>query len=251
MSYKVKLNIFEGPLDLLLFLIKKERIDIYDIPIAKITGQYLEYLELMKLLDLDIAGEFLVMAATLMHIKSKMLLPPEENVLEEEEEDPRDELVKKLLEYKKYKEAASKLQEMYDKGKDLFLRKGAADRERVIADDGTGYFEANLFDLIGAFKKVLEGVPREAFHEAVKDKFTVRDKIHAIYHVLANEPKAHFTSLFKDARNKDEVIVTFLAILELIKLREIMVVQSEFFGEIEIIRNPALVKGEQEKDQEP
>jgi segregation and condensation protein A len=244
MSYKVKLNIFEGPLDLLLFLIKRERIDIYDIPIAKITQQYLEYLEVMKLLDLDIAGEFLVVAATLMHIKSKMLLPPDEkdDLLEEEEEDPREELVRRLLEYKKYKDAAARLQEMRDEHKNLFMHTGEGERERIITDGGEEYFEASLFDLIGAFNKVLQEVPKKTFHEAVKDKFTVRDKIHTIYHVLAKNPKTYFTSLFKDAKNKDEIIVTFLAILELIKLREIIIVQKEFFGEIEIIRNPELAK---------
>ena len=245
MAYKTKLNIFEGPLDLLLFLVKKEKIDIYDIPVAMITEQYLEYLEVMKMLDLDIAGEFLVMAATLMHIKSKMLLPPEEgDLLQEEEEDPREELVRRLLEYKKYKEAAAKLQEMYDENKRIFVHKGAGDKEKIVTDDGEEYFEASLFDLIGAFKKVLNEVPKRTFHEAIKDKFTVGDKIHTIYHILAKEAKVRFTSLFKDARNRDEIIVTFLAVLELIKLREIIVVQKDFFGEIEIIRNPELVKSE-------
>jgi segregation and condensation protein A len=239
MAYKTKLNIIEGPLDLLLFLVKREKIDIYDIPVAVITEQYLEYLEVMKMLDLDIAGEFLVMAATLMHIKSKMLLPPEEgDLLQEEEEDPREELVRRLLEYKKYKEAAAKLQEMYDENKRIF----AGDKEKIVTDDGEEYFEASLFDLIGAFKKVLNEVPKRTFHEAIKDKFTVGDKVHAIYHILAKEATVRFTSLFKDARNKDEIIVTFLAVLELIKLREIIVVQKDFFGEIEIIRNPEVVK---------
>ncbi len=129
MTYKVKLHIFDGPLDLLLFLIKKEKIEITDIPISSITEQYLEYLELMKMLDLDVAGEFLVMAATLMHIKSKMLLPPEEKEAEEaEEEDPREELVRKLLEYKKYKDAAQRLQQMKENAKEVFLRKGEGPR---------------------------------------------------------------------------------------------------------------------------
>jgi segregation and condensation protein A len=246
MAYKTKLSIFEGPLDLLLFLVKKEKIDIYDIPVAKITEQYLEYLELMQMLDLDIAGEFLVMAATLMHIKSKMLLPPEEEDLLQEEEDPREELVRRLLEYKKYKEAASKLQEMYDGNRKLFVHKGVGDKEKIVAEDGTEYFEASLFDLIGAFKKVLGKVPKEVFHETVKDKYTVGDKIHTIYHVLAKQAKVYFTSLFKDARNKDEIIVTFLAILELIKLREIIIVQKDFFEDIEIIRNPEVVKSERD-----
>ena len=242
MSYKVKLNIFEGPLDLLLFLIKREKIDIYDIPIAGITEQYLEYLKLMELLDLEIAGEFLVMAATLIHIKSKMLLPQDETDLEVEEEDPREELVRRLLEYKKYKEAASEMQRMQEEHKNVFLRKGAGNNGKVISDDGAEYFEASLFDLITAFRKVLKEVPREAFHRVVKNKFSVSDKIHEIYHMLAKQSKINFSTLFHTAGNKDEVIVIFLAILELVKMREILTVQKDFFKEIEIIRNPELVK---------
>ena len=242
MTYKVKLNIFEGPLDLLLFLIKREKIDIYDIPIANISQQYLEYLELMKLLDLEIAGEFLVMAATLIHIKSKMLLPPEEtDAEEEEEEDPREELVRRLLEYKKYKDAAAQLEEIHQAQSDTFLRKGAGSKEKVMSPDGMEYFEASLFDLITAFRKVLKEVSKEVFHKIIKNEFTVSDKIHQIYHVLSKKPKIYFSSLFGEAKNKDEMIVIFLAILELIKIREILVVQKDFFAEIEIMRNPELV----------
>ncbi|MFH1552047.1 MAG: segregation/condensation protein A [Candidatus Omnitrophota bacterium] len=243
MSYKVKLNIFEGPLDLLLFFIKREKIDIYDIPIASVTEQYLEYLKLMEMLDLEIAGEFLVMAATLMHIKSKMLLPQDESDPEaEEEEDPREELVRRLLEYKKYKDAAAQLQDKREAHKDIFFRKGTGGREKIISDDGMGYFEASLFDLITAFRKVLKEVPKEVFHKVIKNEFTVGDKIHQIYHMLAKQSKIYFFSLFKVARDKDEMIVIFLAVLELIKAREIFVVQKGFFEEIEIIRNPELVK---------
>ncbi len=241
MTYKVKLNFFEGPLDLLLFLIKKERIDIYDIPIARITEQYLAYLELMKLLDLSIAGEFLVMAATLMHIKSKMLLPPEEGQEEEELEDPREELVRKLLEYKKFKEASARLQEMRDETKGIFLRKGSGEKEKFFAGEEEGYFEASLFDLISAFRKVLKNIPKEKFHAVIKNKFSVSDKIHYIYHMLAGKPSISFLELFRAAASKDEIIATFLAILELMKLREIIAAQKTFFGEIEIIRNPELV----------
>jgi len=243
MAYKVKLNFFEGPLDLLLFLIKKDRIDIYDIPIAKITEQYLSYLELMKLLDLDIAGEFLVVAATLMHIKSRMLLPPEESELDEDEmEDPRDELVRKLLEYKKYKEAAFQLQEMRDRNRELFLRKGLGDRNSFIPGENDDYFEASLFDLINAFRKVLKGIPRETFHEVIKDKFTVSDKIHSIYHLLSRDNKILFSELFGSAGSKSEVVAIFLAVLELVKMKEIVVMQRGFFGEIEILRNPELAR---------
>ena len=243
MTYKVKLDIFAGPLDLLLFLIKRDKIDIYDIPIADITEQYLEYMELMQLLDLEIAGEFLVMAATLIHIKSKMLLPQDEEAPEEEEEeDPREELVRRLLEYKKYKEAASQLQQMREEHKNVFLRRGSGDKERIISDDGTEYFEASLFDLITAFRKVLKDIPKETFHEVIKDEFTVGEKIHHIYHILAKESKVLFSHLFKNAKNKNEIIAIFLAILELMKMREILVMQKDYFGEIEVIRNPELVQ---------
>ncbi|MGB2600586.1 MAG: segregation/condensation protein A [Candidatus Omnitrophota bacterium] len=245
MSYKVKLNIFEGPLDLLLFLIKRDKIDIYDIPIAKVTQQYLDYMDLMKMLDLEIAGEFLVMAATLIHIKSKMLLPPDETDEEvEEEEDPRDELVRRLLEYKKYKEAASHLQTMHEEHKSLFLRRGEGDKGKIVSDDGTEYFEASLFDLITAFRKILTTVPKKTFHKVIKNEFTVSDKIHEIYHILAKEPKMYFSSLFDKAEGKDEVIVIFLAILELIKMREVFVAQTGPFEDIEILRNPELVKND-------
>lgn len=243
MTYKVKLHIFDGPLDLLLFLIKKEKIEITDIPISSITEQYLEYLELMKMLDLDVAGEFLVMAATLMHIKSKMLLPPEEKEAEEaEEEDPREELVRKLLEYKKYKDAAQRLQQMKESAKEVFLRKGEGPRGKIFSEDGTEYFEASLFDLITSFRKALTDVPKEAFHQVVKNEFTVSDKIHTIYHMLAKEPKIYFSKLFSEAKSKNEVIVIFLAILELMKAREVLAVQKDLYGEIEVIRNPELVK---------
>ncbi|MBU0570977.1 MAG: segregation/condensation protein A [Candidatus Omnitrophica bacterium] len=243
MSYKVKLNFFEGPLDLLLFLIKKERIDVYDIPISRITEQYLAYMELLQLLDLDIAGEFLVMAATLMHIKSRMLLPPDESQEDEVgEEDPRDELVRKLLEYKKYKEAASCLQEMRDASKEIFLRTGKDGNEKIFAEENGDYFEASLFDLISAFRKVLKDIPKHTFHNVIKDKVTVADKIHAIYHILAEQEKVFFSALFTGAADKDEVIATFLAVLELIKMREVIVLQKGSFGEIEILRNPELAK---------
>ncbi|MFH1798552.1 MAG: segregation/condensation protein A [Candidatus Omnitrophota bacterium] len=241
MSYKVKLNIFEGPLDLLLFLIKKEKIDIYDIPIASVTDQYLEYMNLIKLLDLDIAGEFLVMAATLIHIKSKMLLPQDEVVEEEEERDPREELIERLLEYKKYKDAAEKLKDLKERNKDIFFRQVPPDKTSIIAEDGTEYFQASLFELITAFKGVLKKVQKKSVHRVTKNRFTVEDKIHAVYHIFAKQEKIYFLSLFQQAEDKDEAIVIFLAVLELIKRREVLIAQKGLFEEIEIIRNPELV----------
>jgi len=242
MSYKVKLEVFEGPLDLLLYLIKKEELDIYDIPVAKITDQYLEYLELMQLLDLNIAGEFLVMAATLMHIKSKMLLPPEQVEGEDkEEEDPRAELVRRLLEYKKFKEAAAELHSMESHQKHFFARVGITVPETKSPSEGE-YFEASLFDLITAFTKVLKDIPKETFHKVVKDEFTVSEKIHDILHIFVDRRSMLFTDLFKKARNKIELITIFLALLELIRPKEMIDVQSTPFAEIEIIKNVEAMK---------
>lgn len=236
MTYKVKLEIFEGPLDLLLYLIKKDEINIHDIPIAKITDQYLQYLDLMRMLDLNIAGEFLVMSATLMHIKSRLLLPPEETEVLEEEEDPRAELVKKLLEYKKFKEAAGRLQDMEARQKEVFSRPGTKEIIEDSSEDNL-YFEANIFDLLTAFSKVLKEVPKEAFYEVVKDEVTVSEKIHEIFHLLVKRPVIYFLDLFHRAKSKMQIIATFLALLELIRMREVLVRQDKVFGDIKIIRN--------------
>lgn len=239
MSYKVKLEIFEGPLDLLLHLIKKDEIDIYDIPISGITNQYLKYIEFMKLLDLSIAGEFLVMAATLMHIKSKMLLPQPEIEEEIDEEDPRAELVRRLLEYKKFKEAANELHNRNLRQKDYYARGVTVDVDK---DGEEEYFEASIFDLITAFNKVMKEIPKTLFHEVIKDEFTVEEKMHDIFHMLVERLSVSFNELFKKARNKTEVITTFLAILELIRLKEITVKQNKTFGDITIERNKELIK---------
>jgi segregation and condensation protein A len=233
MSYKVKLDVFEGPLDLLLYLIKKNEIDIYDIPIAAITEQYLEYLELMRMLDLNIAGEFLVIAATLIHIKSKMLLPPDEKeLLPEEEEDPREELVRRLVEYKKFKEVAGVLQDLEGQRKKMFTRDIPFE-----AEPGEVFFEASLFDLITAFTRVLKDIPKEMFQEIIKDEFTVEQKVHDLLHMLVVTPAISVFELFRNSKNKIEIIATFLAVLELIRLKEIIVVQKKNFSDIEIIRN--------------
>lgn len=238
---KIKLEVFEGPLDLLLYLIKKEEIDIYDIPIAKITQQYLDYMEFMKMLDLNIAGEFIVMAATLMHIKSKMLLPPDPNEVKEEEEmDPRLELVQKLLEYKKFKEAAGELFTMEIRQKDVFKR--GANPFDIREDSSKPCFEASLFDLITAFNKILKDIPREVFYEVIKDDFTVEGKMHDIFHMLVTRPIVLFSDLFKNAKTKFEVVTIFLAILELIRLKEVVAVQEKTFGDIKVERNPENMK---------
>lgn len=236
MDYRVKLDIFEGPLDLLLYLIKKNELDIHDIPINVITDQYLEYLNLMQLLDLDIAGEFLVMAATLMHIKSKMLLPPEEVPAdaEAEEADPREELVRRLLEYKRFKEAAATLKQHEEERSRYFTR--FAPLPELDGGDSP-FWEASLFDLITAFSKVLKGMPKEVFHQIIKDEFTVAEKVHEIFHRLVENKTIFFSSLFQKAKNRFEAITVFLALLELIRLKEIRITQNRLFDEIEIMRN--------------
>jgi len=234
MSYKVKLEVFEGPLDLLLYLIKKEELSIYDIPITRVTEQYLEYLGMMELMDLDIAGEFLVMAATLMQLKSKMLLPPDPEGIETDEADPRAELIKRLLEYKTFKEAAERLHIFELERAKLFARTGV---EPQVNENDLSLLDVSLFDLIGAFTKVLKELPKDELHEVVKDEFTVAEKVHEIFHRLAKHATIYFSELFRQAKNKSEAITTFLALLELVRLKEIVVRQDTQFGEIEISRN--------------
>jgi len=236
MSYKVKLEIFEGPFDLLLYLIRKDEINIYDIPIATILEQYMQYLELMRLLDLTIAGEFIVVSATLMQIKSKMLLPQEPTAPEEapaEEGDPRADLVKRLLEYKQFKEAAEQLRHKERARQDIFKRSPVIQDE----ESGESYFEASLFDLINAFSKALKDIPKDLFYEVIKDEFTVEGKVHELLHLFMETPRIGLISLFTRAKSKMEVVVTFLAVLELIRLKEVLVVQKAVFGEIEVFRN--------------
>jgi segregation and condensation protein A len=236
MQYQVKLDIFEGPLDLLLYLIKKNEVDIYHIPMALITGQYVEYLELMKELNLDIAGEFLVMASTLIKIKSQMLLPPVEGEGEgEDETDPRAELMEHLLEYQRYKEAAHQLVTRELLEKDIFKRPQTEDPGEAKVD-GDMLIEASLFDLVDALRKVIErkDLPENIMGVAV-EKMTVRDKIVSILRQLKETPQLVFQSLFDPLVTRFEIVVTFLAVLELIRLRAIRVFQVQPYGEIRIV----------------
>jgi len=236
MSYKVKLELFEGPLDLLLYLVKKDHLNIYDIPISEVTQQYLQYLNLMQLLDLNIAGEFLVMSATLMQIKSKMLLPAQEAQAQEAQEDPRAELVRRLLEYEKFKEIAEGLRQKEARQEEVFKRP-RVETQREAKGEGEVYFEASIFDLISAFSKAIEEIPKELFYEVIKDEFTIEEKIHSILHLLLVNPSVLLSELFTKSKNKLEMIVTFLAILELIKMKEVAAVQKGLFQQIEICRN--------------
>ncbi|MBN2483832.1 MAG: segregation/condensation protein A [Candidatus Omnitrophica bacterium] len=229
---KVRLDIFEGPLDLLLYLIKKDHVDVYDIPISRVVEQYLEFLELMQILDINVASEYMVMAATLINIKSKMLLP-QEKTEEAPQEDPRDELVRKLLEYEKFKEAAGYLKEK-EQERLKYLSRPQVERK------GEPYFEASIFDLISAFKAALKEVPKDVFLEVIKDEFTIEEKMHDILHVLVEQEKISLSELFSRARSKLEIIVCFLAILELIRLKEIVAIQQDLFAAIMITRSQTL-----------
>ncbi|WP_243371332.1 segregation/condensation protein A [Geotalea sp. SG265] len=241
-SYQVNIEEFEGPLDLLLHLIKKNEVDIYNIPIAAITRQYLDYLDLMKDLNLDIAGEFLVMAATLLQIKSKMLLPvtaEEEN--EEEEEDPRAELVRRLLEYQKYKEAAITLGQCELLGRDLFARKFSAP-ELASFEIEEEPAEVELFELIEAFQRVLAKVSPDSFHEVGADGLSIADRIAEVLALLEGEEAVAFESLFIGDVTRDGLVITFLAILELCKLKMIRITQARDRGTIWIM--PVAVSGD-------
>jgi segregation and condensation protein A len=234
-EYKVDLEVFEGPLDLLLYLIKKEEVDIYNIPIETITTQYVEYLNLMRMLDLNIAGEFIVMAATLMMIKSRMLLPVEDRPeLEEgeEEDDPRWDLVRQLVEYKKFKDAAMTLQQREAHQENVFRLGG----ECVVLEPDSGLVlqDVSLFDLIAAFQSALKRARPETIGEVFADRFTVADKIDALLVLLGQRRQVRFSDMFGQDPSRHEVICTFLALLELIRLRQVSAVQNERFGDIMI-----------------
>ncbi len=231
-GYRVELDAFSGPLELLVHLIKVQEIDIYNIPIARITNQYLEYLKLMEELDLDVAGEFLVMAATLMYIKSKMLLPRELVSIEEnEEEDPRAELIEALLEYKRYKKAAGHLGELASHRREIFDR-----GENSIVADEDKVFEADLFSLIAAFRQVLNEAGKDSFAEITRSSVTVKEKIGELLSLIRERKDFTFSELFRNVASILEAIVSFLAVLELIKQKKIFARQSKLFGEIRILR---------------
>lgn len=236
--YNIKVPVFEGPLDLLLHLIKENKVDIYDIPIAVITGQYLQYIKMMKELDLDIAGDFLVMAATLIHIKSRMLLPVDEEASTEEQEDPRLELIQRLLEYQAFKDASLGLREKEEEWMNIFHREPVKDveAEAESAEPELYLFDVNLFDLLGAFKKILDTAPPEIVR-ITREALTVKDKISHIMEMLENNDTVRFEDFFKEDRSRVQIVVTFVALLELIRLGLVRAYQENDFGNIWVI-NP-------------
>jgi segregation and condensation protein A len=230
--YRVRLGMFEGPLDLLLHLINKNELDIMNIPIALITEQYLEYLKLMKILNLDIAGEYLLMASTLLHIKSKMLLPTSSEAEEEEGEDPRTELVRRLLEYQKYKEAAVELERRPMLDRDVFIRSAPMETEKSPEEKRV---EVSLFELLEAFRQILQRATPERFHEVILDRITVEEKLQEILSLLQSEKRSMaFHLLFPEKASRRVIVVTFLAILELVKMKRVRIFQTAPFETIRV-----------------
>ena len=234
MRYRVKLDIFEGPFDLLLFLIRKNEVDIFNIPIAKITEQFITYIEVMKILDLDVAGDFIEMAAILMHIKSRMLLPRVAGA-DDEYEDPRSELVSRLLEYKRFKEVSGELDNLEDARRRLFPRryfKYILKTEETTTEEYLD--DVSLFDLMVAFRKALDNMPKVIYHEVHKIEVTVEEQSEIILNRLKNKKVLLFQELVKEIKEKIILIVTFIALLELCKTGEIILRQSKLFDDIRI-----------------
>jgi segregation and condensation protein A len=238
-EYKVQFEVFEGPLDLLLYLIKKEEVDIYEVNLTKLATQFIAHIDLMRELDLEVAGEFLVMASTLMYIKSRELLPVDQQAViegEDEGEDPRWELIRQLVEYKKFKDAAAQLQTLEARQENIFPRlPGKIEFQSEAAPVKP---EVGIFDLLNAVNGVLqrfkkrEGDAREIF----EDKWTVSEKIESILKIITERGNVRFVELFESAASRAEVICTFLALLELIRLKQLVCAQPEPFAEIEIRR---------------
>lgn len=235
-NYPVQLDVFEGPLDLLLYLIKKNEVDVYDIPIEAITRQYMEYLRLMRMLDLSIAGEFIVMPATLMMIKSRMLLPVEERSEEEddEEDDPRWDLVRQLVEYKKFKDAALALEGLEEHRENVFPRE--AEKVNLGPDPEMELRDASIFDLITAFSEALRQVREDSLPSVFDDQYTVAGKLDDIVTQLRTTESLSLTGLLKEMKHRGEMVCAFLALLELIKLRHVQARQEGAFGEILLFR---------------
>lgn len=234
-DYKVQFEVFEGPLDLLLYLVKKEEVDIYQINLTKLATQFVEYIELMRRFDLDVASEFLVMAATLMYIKSRELLPVDRQVTDEEDaeegEDPRWELIRKLVEYKKYKDAAARLRDLEEEQQRVYLRRAP----KLRFEQTAAPVQVSVFKLLDAVNEVLKRFrSRQEANVIEDDPWTVSGKIDDLRARLARGSKLRFSELFSAASSRNEVVATFLALLELMRLSQIVATQEGPFAEIEI-----------------
>lgn len=243
-EYKVNFEVFEGPLDLLLYLIKKEEVDIYEVNLTKLASQFIEYIDLMRSFDLEVAGEFLVMASTLVFIKSRELLPVEQQVVvegEEEGEDPRWELIRQLVEYKKFKDAAGQLQILEERQENVFPRLPI--KPEFVNEDAPAKPEAGIFDLLNAVNSILKRFQEKesSTREIYEDKFSVSEKMETVMQVINERSTVRFAELFAPAASRSEVVCTFLALLELIRLKQLACAQPEPFAEIEISRAAQVV----------
>jgi len=235
--YTIKLNDFEGPLDLLLFFIKRDELDIYDIPIASITREFLDYMHFLQQFDLEIAGEFLVMAAELMQIKVKMLLPPEQG--EEEELDPRANLVQRLVEYKRFKEMSLQMKNREEEQMKVNYR-GYYSADEHVVEEETGedmIRDVTFFDLIASFKFAMDRMPKKFFHEIEKINVTIDEQIAYIEEYFSRRSEATFYDLVKDFTERIRIVVTFLALLEVIRAKKIIIRQLKPFSELSIMRS--------------
>ncbi len=235
--YTVKLHDFEGPLDLLLFFIKRDELDIYDIPIARVTKEFLDYLHYMQQLDLEIAGEFLVMAAELMQIKVKLLLPPEPG--EEEEKDPRADLVQRLVEYKRFKEMSLEMKRREDEQMKVYFRGYHSADEHEIEEETSEDIirDVTFFDLIASFKFAMDRMPKKFIHEIQKINVTIEEQIAYIDDYFSRRSEATFYEMVKDFADRIRIVVTFLALLEVIREKKLIIRQLQPFGELSIMRN--------------
>lgn len=239
MPYRIKLQTFEGPLDLLLFFIKRDELDIYDIPISKITKEFLEYLHLLQELDLEVAGDFIVMAAELMHIKVRMLLPKAPG--EEEEEDPRADLVRRLLEYKRYKEASAVLSKLEDESVKLFYRQGFHSDEKKVTleDQEESLRNVTMYNLIASFKRVLDNVPKKIYHDVELLNVTIDEQMSYIADTFRQREEITFFELVSHMTEKIRIIVTIIAMLEMVKNRIIDIRPAEYEDDFIIYRAKA------------
>lgn len=243
MSYEVKLDSFEGPLDLLLHLVSKNEMDIYDISMARITAQYLDYLEQLQEQNLDVASEFLVMAATLMHIKSRMLLPKTEEAPGEDEEiDPRAELVQRLLEYRRYKEGAEQLECFPQLNRDVFVRP-ELDQARADGSSSDRVSEVGVYELVKALRELLKEPPEPVVHAVVKTPLSVAEGIRRLLHRLRQQDHVPFRACFSASPGRDEIVITFIAVLELVKLQLCRIVQLNQRGTIYVYPCDAVRSG--------
>lgn len=236
---RLHLDMFEGPFEVLLYLIKVQEIDIFDIPIVTITEQYLAFLEIMREEDLDITGEFLVMAATLIQIKSRMLLPPDPNAEDEEEdfeeEDPRIELVEKLIEYRRFRDVAQRLEYLEKERARWFVRNSAPEIEPD--HDEEELLEVSLFDLVEAFRGVIRFFSDDLFHAVEQEEASVDEKIEYIENRLETEGSLAWTDLLGQCRSRIELVCCFLAILELCRMGRLRAHQHSAFGDIRLFAN--------------